>query len=80
MLIDAEKIEKSDENKICVPNLSYANELLNDFYSLTIKANFKIPVEKVFGAHVKEKNVITQLDFPLLIKYAEEATFKSTGQ
>ncbi|MCP9754623.1 DUF4056 domain-containing protein [Lacihabitans sp. CCS-44] len=80
MLIDAEKIEKSEENKICVPNLSSANEPLNDFYSLTIKANFKIPVEKVFGAHVKEKNVITQLDFPLLIKYAEEATFKSTDQ
>lgn len=76
MLINSEKIENSVENKVCVPLESSSNESFNDFYKLSIKANFKIPVDKVFGQHVKEKNIITQLDFPSLIKYAEEATFK----
>ncbi|MDP1815694.1 MAG: DUF4056 domain-containing protein [Leadbetterella sp.] len=76
MLINSEKIENSVENKVCVPLESSSNESFNDFYKLSIKANFKIPVDKVFGQHVKEKNIITQLDFPALIKYAEEATFK----
>jgi hypothetical protein len=76
MLINSEKIENSVENKVCVPLESSSNESFNDFYKLSIKANFKIPVDKVFGQHVKEKNMITQLDFPALIKYAEEATFK----
>ncbi len=78
MLINTEKAENSDQDKVCVPLLSSANLPLNNFYSLSIKANFKIPVEKVFGVHVKEKNTITQLDFPSLIKYAEEETFKAT--
>lgn len=76
MLINSEKIENSVENKVCVPLESSSSESFNDFYKLSIKANFKIPVDKVFGQHVKEKNIITQLDFPSLIKYAEEATFK----
>ncbi len=76
MLINSEKIENSVENKVCVPMLSSNDESFNDFYKLSIRANFKIPVDKVFGQHVKEKNIITQLDFPALIKYAEEATFK----
>jgi hypothetical protein len=78
MLIDAESAQKSSENKVCVPLKSADNQLLDSFYSLTIKANFKIPVEKVFGTDVKDKNVITQLDFPALIKYAEAETFNVT--
>ena len=78
MLIDSEKAQNSDQDKVCVPLLSSDNQALNEFYSLSIKANFKIPVQKVFGTHVKEKNTITQLDFPALIKYAEVETFKTT--
>lgn len=78
MLVDAETAQNSDQNKVCVPLLSSDNLPLNNYYSLSIKANFKIPVEKVFGVHVKEKNTITQLDFPSLIEYAEEETFKTT--
>ncbi|MCP9768997.1 DUF4056 domain-containing protein [Lacihabitans sp. LS3-19] len=80
MLIDDNKIENSDNNKVCVPENTLANEPLNKYYSLSIKANFKIPVKKVFGENVKEKNTITQLDFPALIKYAEEETFKEQGK
>lgn len=76
LLIDADKAVKSDENKVCVPESTSFGQPLNNFYSLSIKANFKIPVSKVFGEKVKEKNVITQLDFPALIKYAEQETFK----
>jgi hypothetical protein len=79
LLIDHEKIENSEDNKVCVPEFSSTNEPLNKYYSLSIKANFKIPLKKVFGENVKEKNTITQLDFPALIKYAEEETFKVQG-
>lgn len=78
MLIDSDNVQKIEAHKVCVPLLSSTQESFNDFYSLQIKANFKIPVDKVFGAHVKEKNIITQLDFPALIKYAQEETFKES--
>jgi hypothetical protein len=74
LLVDAD----TAQNEICVPLLSFDNLPLSNFYSLSIKANFKIPVDKVFGVHIKEKNTITQLDFPSLIEYAEEVTFKTT--
>ena len=77
MLVNAETAQTSDQNKVCVPLESSEKMPLNNYYSLRIKANFKIPVQKVFGSHVKEKNTITQLDFPALIKYAEVETFKT---
>jgi hypothetical protein len=76
LLIDEENIQNREANKVCVPENTLGGIPLNKYYSLSIKANFKIPVKKVFGDNVKEKNIITQLDFPALIKYAENETIK----
>lgn len=43
---------------------------LNDFYTLEIRANFKIPVKRVFGYGFRER-LITQNDFQALIHYGE---------
>ena len=71
LLISKETIEIGNENQLCVPENSNTGKSLNDYYSFSIKPNFKIPIKKIYGEHQKEKT-LTQLDFPTLISYAEQ--------
>ncbi len=57
--------------KLCVPESTKSGKPLDDFYSLKIKANFRIPIKDVFGIPEHTKN-ITQKDFPALINYAKK--------
>ena len=56
---------------LLVPEKSSDGQDLNDFYTLEIKTNFKIPVKRVFGHELKDHRVITQNDFQALIHYGE---------
>lgn len=69
LVLDAD-LKGEPEYDLWVPSKSSTGELLNDIYSLEIKANFKIPVRKVFGNNFKDR-FINQNDFPALIHYAE---------
>ena len=55
---------------LLVPEKASNGRDFNDFYTLEIRANFKIPVKRVFGYGFRER-LITQNDFPALIHYAE---------
>ena len=57
--------------KLCVPDSTKAGRPLDDFYSLKIKANFRIPIKDVFGIPEHTKD-ITQRDFPILIAHAKK--------
>lgn len=54
-----------------VPMVSSQNELLTDFYQLTVKHSLRIPFKKMFPYSYKEK-IITQHDFPILLEYIKE--------
>ncbi len=72
LLISNENIEIGKENQLCVPENASIGKSLNDYYSFSIKSNFKIPIKKIYGENQKGKT-LTQLDFPTLIAYAEQA-------
>ncbi len=65
-----EDLKGDGEHDLDVPYLSSNGSELNDYYSLEIKASFKIPVRKVFGSGFKDR-YINQNDFQALISYAE---------
>jgi hypothetical protein len=69
LVLDAD-LKGDPEYDLLVPNRSSTGDQLNDIYSLEIKANFKIPVKRVFGHNFKDR-FINQNDFPALIHYAE---------
>jgi Protein of unknown function (DUF4056) len=62
--------------RLCVPETTKAGKLLNDFYSVRIKTNFRIPISEAFGMPEHTKT-ITQRDFPALIAYAKKQGLKS---
>lgn len=69
LVVDSDLRGESEYNLLVPEKTSYGSDL-NDFYTLEIRANFKIPVRRVFGHGVRERN-ITQNDFQALIHYAE---------
>ena len=71
LLINKEIGGIGNENQLCVPQNSSTGKSFNDYYSFSIKSNFKIPIKKIYGENQKEK-ILTQLDFPTLIEYAEQ--------
>jgi Protein of unknown function (DUF4056) len=75
LLIDDVEVSKDDDFILCVPSNTQMGQQLNDLYVLGIKTNYKIPIKKIFGEHIKQKN-ITQLDFPALINYAAASSVK----
>jgi hypothetical protein len=62
--------------QLCVPESTKAGKPLNDFYSVQIRTNFRIPINEVFGIPEHAKT-ITQRDFPALIAYAKKQELKS---
>ncbi len=58
------------EYDLVVPEKASNGKDFNDYYTLDIRANFKIPVKRVFGYGFRDRQ-ITQHDFQALIHYAE---------
>jgi hypothetical protein len=65
--------EELAESTLCLPSMS-GYEDPNDYYRIHILINHKFPVKEIFSDN--HKKIITQLDFPSLIKYAAEESRK----
>ena len=66
---------ESTDFKVTVPQLSQKGEFLSNFYELSFKLNQKVPFRKLFPA--RKKRLITQADFPFLIKAIEKEIYLS---
>lgn len=56
---------------LCVPELTEQKKSLDKYYTLSIKTNYQIPLEKIFYKPSKDK-IISQRDFQTLINYAQK--------
>ncbi|MGL4630327.1 MAG: DUF4056 domain-containing protein [Leadbetterella sp.] len=72
MLID---INSYGSEVLCVPTHTEAIKDIDDYYLLTIKANFKMPLKDVLEEG-EERKVITQKDFPELLKLSKQKAIR----
>lgn len=69
LVVDSD-LKGESEYDLLVPEKTSDGRDFDEFYSLEIRASFKIPVKRVFGYGFRER-LITQRDFPALIHYGE---------
>ncbi|QMU27648.1 DUF4056 domain-containing protein [Adhaeribacter radiodurans] len=56
--------------ELTVPDQTQAHKSLSDFYQLTIKPSYKVPLHLIFPE--EEKHFVTQTDFALLLRQIEK--------
>lgn len=69
LVVDSD-LRGDSEYDLLVPEKCTNGENLIQYYTLEIRANYKIPVRRVLGYGPRDR-FITQNDFPALINYAE---------
>lgn len=69
LVVDSD-LRGESQYDLLVPEKASDGRDFNEFYTLEIRASFKIPVKRVFGYGFRER-LINQNDFPALIHYAE---------
>jgi len=69
LVVDSD-LRGESQYELLVPEKASDGRDFNEFYTLEIRANFKIPVKRVFGYGFRDR-LINQNDFPALIHYGE---------
>ncbi|WP_367914394.1 DUF4056 domain-containing protein [Leadbetterella sp. DM7] len=69
LVVDSD-LKGESQYELLVPEKASDGKDFTEYYTLEIKAGFKIPVKKVFGEGFRDR-LITQDDFPALIQYGE---------